>query len=138
MANTSDALSMPWQVEGAPAQALTAHTHRTPAITGAIAVAAGAICMTGWITDIEALKSIVPGWIVMIPNTATSFMLCGVSLWLLRADQRARRVTIAAQGLAVIVLLLYFFLSAAVMLFGAEVNAVLMRSRGEPIRQDSG
>ena len=39
---------------------------------------------------------------------------------------------------AVIVLLLYFFLSAAVMLFGAEVNAVLARARGEPIREDSG
>jgi membrane protein len=39
---------------------------------------------------------------------------------------------------AVIVLLLYFFLSAAVMLFGAEVNAVLMRAHGEPIREDTG
>jgi membrane protein len=39
---------------------------------------------------------------------------------------------------AVIVLLLYFFLSAAVLLFGAEINAVLARSRGEPIREDTG
>jgi membrane protein len=39
---------------------------------------------------------------------------------------------------AVVVLLLYFFLSAAVMLFGAEVNAVLARARGEPIREDTG
>lgn len=39
---------------------------------------------------------------------------------------------------AVIVLLLYFFLSAAVLLFGAEVNAVLARSRGEPPPEDSG
>ena len=39
---------------------------------------------------------------------------------------------------AVIVLLLYFYLSAAVVLFGAEVNAVLARARGEPIREDSG
>jgi membrane protein len=39
---------------------------------------------------------------------------------------------------AVIVLLLYFFLSAAVILFGAEVNAVRARSRGEPIREDTG
>jgi membrane protein len=39
---------------------------------------------------------------------------------------------------AVIVLLLYFYLSAAVMLFGAEVNAVMARSRGEPIREDAG
>lgn len=36
---------------------------------------------------------------------------------------------------AVIVLLLYFFLSAAVMLFGAEVNAVLARKRGERIEE---
>jgi membrane protein len=39
---------------------------------------------------------------------------------------------------AVIVLLLYFFLSAAVLLFGAEINAALARSRGEPIREDPG
>lgn len=36
---------------------------------------------------------------------------------------------------AVIVLLLYLFLSAAVMLFGAEVNAVLARERGERIEE---
>ena len=36
---------------------------------------------------------------------------------------------------AVIVLLFYFFLSAAVMLFGAEVNAVLARERGERIEE---
>jgi membrane protein len=39
---------------------------------------------------------------------------------------------------AVIVLLLYFFLSAAVLLFGAEINAALARRRGEPIREDAG
>jgi membrane protein len=36
---------------------------------------------------------------------------------------------------AVIVLLLYFFISAAVMLFGAEVNAVIARERGDPIEE---
>jgi membrane protein len=39
---------------------------------------------------------------------------------------------------AVIVLLLYFFLSAAVMLFGAEVNAVLARERGERLEEAEG
>ena len=39
---------------------------------------------------------------------------------------------------AVIVLLLYFFISAAVMLFGAEVNAVIARSRGDPLEQAEG
>jgi len=36
---------------------------------------------------------------------------------------------------AVIVLLMYFFLSAAVMLLGAEVNAVIARERGDTIEQ---
>jgi membrane protein len=36
---------------------------------------------------------------------------------------------------AVIVLLLYFYISAAVMLFGAEVNAVLTREAGERIEE---
>lgn len=39
---------------------------------------------------------------------------------------------------AVIVLLLYFFLSAAVLLFGAEVNAVIARERGEPLVEAEG
>lgn len=39
---------------------------------------------------------------------------------------------------AVIVLLLYFFISAAVLLFGAEVNAVLARERGERIEEAPG
>jgi membrane protein len=39
---------------------------------------------------------------------------------------------------AVIVLLLYFFLSAAVMLFGAEVNAVIARERGDTITEAEG
>jgi membrane protein len=36
---------------------------------------------------------------------------------------------------AVIVLLFYFYISAAVMLFGAEVNAVLTREKGEKIEE---
>jgi membrane protein len=39
---------------------------------------------------------------------------------------------------AVIVLLFYFFLSAAVLLFGAEVNAVLARSRGVRLQESKG
>lgn len=39
---------------------------------------------------------------------------------------------------AVIVLLLYFFISAAVMLLGAEVDAVLARERGKPVEEAKG
>jgi membrane protein len=39
---------------------------------------------------------------------------------------------------AVVVLLMYFFITAAVMLYGAEVNAALIRARGERIRESAG
>jgi len=39
---------------------------------------------------------------------------------------------------AVIVLLVYFFISAAVLLYGAEINAVRLRARGERIEENPG
>jgi membrane protein len=39
---------------------------------------------------------------------------------------------------AVVILLMYFFLSAAVMLFGAEINAARLRARGERIEENPG
>jgi len=39
---------------------------------------------------------------------------------------------------AVVILLMYFFLSAAVMLFGAEINAARLRAQGERIEESPG
>ena len=39
---------------------------------------------------------------------------------------------------AVIVLLLYFFISSAVMLLGAEINSVIAKERGDPVREAPG
>lgn len=39
---------------------------------------------------------------------------------------------------AVVILLMYFFLSAAVMLFGAEINAARLRAQGERIEENPG
>jgi membrane protein len=80
------------------------------------------------------------------PNVTQPFRLISVgavlavSVWILASLGFAFYVqtfadynkTYGSMG-AVIVLLLYFFLSAAVFLFGAEVNAVIARERGEII-----
>ena len=58
------------------------------AAAGALVTLVGALVLVGWAADVAALKAIVPGTIVMIPNTAVCFMLAGVSLWLQR-DERA-------------------------------------------------
>ena len=85
------------------------------------------------------------------PNIKQPFRLItlgavlAVSVWILASIAFAFYVqnfanynkTYGSMG-AVIVLLLYFFISAAVLLFGAEVNAVLTRERGERIEEAPG
>jgi signal transduction histidine kinase len=74
----------------------------------AVAVAViGAVVLVGWATGIEPLTSIIPGRIIMIPNTATGFLLAGVSLWLLRNPiERSRARANVARAAAAVVLVL--------------------------------
>ncbi len=99
MTSTPDALSIPWTAEAAPADV---HGNRIVMVTSAIVLAAGVICITGWITDVEALRSVVPGWLVMLPNTAVTFIAAAGALWLLRSEQPRPRVVQAARALAIV------------------------------------
>jgi len=75
---------------------------RPPAIavqlSGVLAVlifALGACVLLGWSFDIEGMKGLLPGVIVMIPNTAIGFIAAGAALWLRRSSdgQRANLAT---------------------------------------------
>ena len=81
---------------------------RVTTVTASAVIALGLAVLTGWITGIEVLKSIVPGLIVMIPNTATAFVFAGVALFLLRHETRRRGVKLIAQGCSTVVLLVGF------------------------------
>lgn len=61
----------------------------------------GCTVMVGWLADIQALKSVLPGRTAMNPLTALSFSLAGMSL-LLQSGQSARE-RLAARSLAVLV-----------------------------------
>jgi PAS domain S-box-containing protein len=50
------------------------------AVAAVLAVAVGGMVLTGWALDISMLKSILPGWVSMKPNTALAFVLTGVAL----------------------------------------------------------
>ncbi|MBP9146174.1 MAG: PAS domain-containing protein [Thermoanaerobaculia bacterium] len=47
---------------------------------GALAVFVGVTVLVGWALDLGALKSILPGWVSVKPNTALAFILTGMGL----------------------------------------------------------
>jgi PAS domain S-box-containing protein len=63
-----------------PAKALPAKSVARQA--GALAVFVGGMVLVGWAFDIAALKSILPGWVAVKPNTALAFVLIGLALLL--------------------------------------------------------
>jgi len=62
-------------------------------IAGILVALAGCIVMTGWVLDIPALKSVLPGFVEMKFNTALCFVLSGIALWLLSRDNTERTTT---------------------------------------------
>jgi two-component sensor histidine kinase len=51
-------------------------------MTGTIAVVVGLVVLIGWWADVTVLRSIWPGFATMKPNTASLFLLTGLSLWM--------------------------------------------------------
>jgi PAS domain S-box-containing protein len=49
-------------------------------LAGALAICGGGPVLVGWAFDITALKSVLPGWVSMVPNTALAFILTGIAL----------------------------------------------------------
>src|SRR5690242_16837854 len=76
------------------------------ALAGIIIILVGCAVLIGWIFSITVLKSIMPSWIAMTPNTAVLFILAGLALLLCRAEQAARWSGYLSAGCAGIVLLI--------------------------------
>ena len=81
-----------------PATRSRATVQTLVSLTALLALSVGGLVLIGWARDIAALKSVLPGWVSMKPNTAVAFILTGIALL-----ARRERPEGGGQGVAVIV-----------------------------------
>lgn len=67
---------------------------------GLVAVVVAVIVLIGWRFDIEPLKSALPGFVPMMPNTAVGFILLGAALMIAQRLPGKLQWTFACSGLA--------------------------------------
>jgi PAS domain S-box-containing protein len=59
---------------------------RFVSLTSVVSAAVGVLGLAGWMLHIPALKSVIPGQVVIKPNAAVCLVLIGLSLWLMRKE----------------------------------------------------
>ncbi|BAY32386.1 diguanylate cyclase/phosphodiesterase with PAS/PAC sensor(s) [Nostoc carneum NIES-2107] len=67
-------------------------------------ILAGSAVIIGWYFDIQILKSILPQWVAMKPNTALGFVLSGLALNLLHSSRKLKLRVAQALALAIALL----------------------------------
>ncbi|HEX6050248.1 MAG TPA: GAF domain-containing sensor histidine kinase [Gemmatimonadaceae bacterium] len=115
---------------------------KIPILAGAFAAVVGVVVLIGWWRDIEALRTIVPGLIPTIPNTAVAFIIGGVALLCAipsERDERFRKATSVFGGVLATLGTLFFFervtgidLGIDLLLFGDAVRAMDWIPPGRP------
>ena len=88
---------------------------RISAVSAVVVAAIGVSVLIGWALDIEGLRSLfLPGAIVMIPNTAVTFLVAALGLWVARptgpVPTQSRRLLIRIVAATVFVIGVVTFL----------------------------
>jgi len=71
---------------------------------GVLLALLGILVLLGWLWNIAALTTVVPGRITMKPNTAIGFLFLGVSLFLSTRSQQTRRTQLGCAASASVVI----------------------------------
>ena len=115
---------------------------KIPAVAGSFALVVGALALIGWWRDIDALRTLVPGLIPTIPNTAVAFIIAGAGLLCATRsedDERLRLATNILGGTLATLGTLFFFervtsidLGIDLLLFGDQVRGMEWYPPGRP------
>src|SRR6266404_6078129 len=100
-----------------------------PAASG-FGVCVSCLVLTGWAFSLSALRSVIPGQPQMVPNTAITFILASVSLWMLWKKKESQRAT-AVTWICYLGVILIGSLTLAEYLIGADLgfDNILFRER---------
>src|SRR4051812_3117757 len=85
---------------------LPARFRAAAVLCGGFVVAVPVVVLFGWALQIERLKRVLPGLVEMNPLTAVSFVLCGISLWVLLLRPLTRQARMVATTFSLLVVLM--------------------------------
>ncbi len=77
-----------------------------PRATSGLAILVSCLVLLGWTFNLPTLRSILPGQPQMVPNTAVTFILASVSLWLFWREKRNQGFSFVAWICALAVILI--------------------------------
>src|SRR3982074_2815392 len=77
-----------------------------PRAASGLGVLVSCLVLLGWMFNLLTLRSIIPGQPQMVPNTAVTFILASVSLWMLWKQKRSRGASATAWACALAVVLI--------------------------------
>ena len=113
-----------------------------PALAGGISALIGVLVLVGWLRGVDGLKTIVPGLIPTIPNTAVAFIIGGLAVLSASRERDDERFVPITRVLAVALTALgaLFFIERVanidfgvdLLLFGDAVRAMEWQPTGRP------
>lgn len=80
------------------ADSLQNRVHSLGRVISLLIIAAGSLVLAGWYLDVIWLKSVLPGSASMKPNTALSFVLAGIALWVRFYSSNTQSAAVAFIG----------------------------------------
>jgi PAS domain S-box-containing protein len=112
---------------------LLAYYRLASQVASGFVVAVGLLVLLGWLFDIAALRSILPGLATMKANTALAFVLAGVSLWLAHTRRENQRIYLIARACAILTALIGLLtLSEYVFSWDLRIDQLLFRDALTP------